>query len=126
MTAILFLYNCSAHTIYDEEKYKLPKRIFVFFLPLNVTNTHQPADVGTISSIKVGYKVTLLDQLLPIFDIEGRYIRAYAKRKNQNRGCKVIDFGGNPHLLDSTRILKPIWEDYEGKCVGVDGIKRLW
>ena len=83
-----------------------------FFLSSDVTNTHQPAYMGMISSIKVGYKVTFLDQLLSIFDIEGGFLRAYVEKKKQNRGCKGTDFGGNPHLLDAMIIMKPLWEEY--------------
>ena len=77
VNAMIFLDNCSAHTLYYEEKAKLPNRIFIFFLQPNVTNTHQPSDMDMIYSIKVGYKVTLLELFLSIFDIEGGYLRAY-------------------------------------------------
>ena len=40
VNTILFLNNCSSHTIYDEEKSKLPKQNFSFFLPPNVNNTN--------------------------------------------------------------------------------------
>ena len=82
--------------------------------------------MGISSSIKVGYKVTLLEQIISIFCIEGRHLRTYAKRKNKNKGHKGIEFGGRPHLLDAMIIMKPIWEDNEGKYTRVDGIKRCW
>ena len=62
-----FFYNFSDHTIYDKEKSKTPKQLFVFFLSPNVAGTHQLAGMGMISSIRVGYKVTLLEHLLSIF-----------------------------------------------------------
>ena len=126
VNAMILLDNYSAYTLSDEEKSRLPKSIFILFLPPNVTNTHQPADMGMIASIKVGYTVTLLEQLWYIFDIEGGYLRASAKRKNQKRGRKGIGFCGTYHLLDATGILKPIWEDDEGKYSRVDRIKRCW
>ena len=126
VNAMLLIENCSAHTLSDEEKSKLPKWLLILFLPLNVTNAHQPSYMGIIASTKVGYKATLLEHLLSIFDIEGGYLRAYAKRKKQKRGCKGIEFGGNPHLLDVTRVLKPIWEEDEDKYSRVDGIKSCW
>ena len=89
----------------------------------NVTNTHQPDDMGMISSIKVRYKFNLVDKILCIFDIEGGYQRAYAKRKKKKIGWKGINFGGKPRFLDAMRILKPIKEDDEGKYSRVDGIK---
>eukprot|EP00978_Attheya_sp_CCMP212_P044514 scaffold312923_cov43-Attheya_sp.AAC.1 len=52
--------------------------------------------------------------------------RAYVERQKQRRGCKGVDFGGKPHLLDAMRILKSIWEEDEGKYARVDGIKRCW
>ena len=70
----------------NEEKFKLPKRLFILFLPLNANNTDQTADMGMITSIKVGYKVTLVEQLLSIFDIEGGFLRAYSERQKQKRG----------------------------------------
>ena len=91
-----------------------------------MTNTHQPAYMGMISSIKVSYEVTLFEQLLYIFDIEGGYLRTYVGSKKQNRGYKVIDFGGNSHFLDAIIIMKHIWEYYEGKYSIVDGIKHCW
>ena len=91
----------------------------------NVTNIPQPADMGMIDSIKVGYKVTLLEKILSIFGIEGGYLRAYSERKKSKRGCKGIDLGGNPHLLDARKFLKPIWENDEGKYARVDWDKTL-
>ena len=74
-----------------------------------MTNTHQPDEMVMIFRIKVGYKVTLIEQILYIFDIEGVYLRTYAKKKKQKRGCKIIDFDGKPHLIDAMIIMKPIW-----------------
>jgi hypothetical protein len=51
--AILLLDNCSAHTDLDESR--LPKKLIIHFLPPNVTSCHQPADMGIIAAIKVGY-----------------------------------------------------------------------
>ena len=76
-----FMVKYSAHNISDEEKPKLSKQILIFFLPHNVTNKHQLADMDIISSIKVGYKVTLLEQLLSIFDTKWGYLREYAKKE---------------------------------------------
>ena len=39
------------------------------------------------------------------------YLRAYAENKEQTRGWKGIEFGGNTHLLEVIKILKPILED---------------
>ena len=71
MNEMVFLGNSVGHTLYDEEKYQISKRLFIFFLPPYVTNTYQPDDMSMVSSIKVSYKVKLLDQILSIFYIEG-------------------------------------------------------
>ena len=71
VNTMLFLDNCYAHTLSDKETSKLPKQVFSKFLSPNVTNTHQPAVMVMIVSIKVGYRVTLLEQLLSFFDIKG-------------------------------------------------------
>ena len=41
-------------------------------------------------------------------------------------GYKGTGFGGNCHFLDAMIILKPIWEDDEGKYARVDEIKCCW
>ena len=76
-----------------------------------------------ISSIKVGYKVTLIDQLLSIFYIEGEYIRVYYKMKKQNIERKGIYFGAKPHFFHAMIFMKTIWEDDEVKYDIFDGIK---
>ena len=106
-------------------KIEATKAVLTFFLTPIVNNTHQPAEMSTIDSIKVGYKVSLIEKLLSIFDIKGVYLKAYAKRKKKKR-CKGIDFGDNPHLLDAMRIMKPIWEEYEGKDFRVDSKTSFW
>ena len=58
--------------------------------------------------------------------MERGYLMSYPQKKNQNIGYKSFDFGGKPHFIDSMRILKPIWEDNEGKYSRVDGIKGCW
>ena len=126
VNATFFLENCLDHTLSDEEKSNLPKRIFILFLTPNVTNTHQQDYMGMIVSIQVGYKANLLDNLLYIFYLEGGYLREYPKRKNKKRGFNGIDFGGKNHLIGSMIIMKNIWEDDEVKYSRVDGIKRCW
>ena len=79
-----------------------------------------------VVSIKVGYKVTLLDKILSIFDIGRGYLRGYAESKKQERRCKDIDFGWKPHFIYSMIVLKPIWEGDDGKYSRADGIKRCW
>ena len=50
---VLLLDNCSAHKV-DEGR--LPPSLHLVFLPTNVTNTHQPVNMGMITSLKVEYR----------------------------------------------------------------------
>ena len=104
---------------------KLPKRLTVHFLSPNVTSVHQPADMGMIASLKVGYKVIMLRKLLDIFDVEGGYKAAYEKRKTMKRGKKGLLYGGKPHILDAMEIIDDIWAK-DGKYAKEDGIQRCW
>ena len=47
--------------------------IIILFLPPRVTSRHQPANIGMISSVKVRYRVKMLDILLSLFDVPGGY-----------------------------------------------------
>ena len=87
MYCILLLDNCTAH---DIDMTKLPYHLIVLFLPPNVTNTHQPADMGVIACLKVGYKTVMLEKLLSIFDVEGGFEQARVERAKQIRGCAGI------------------------------------
>ena len=93
---LLLLDNCSAHKV-DEGR--LPPNIHILFIPPNVTNTHQPADMGMIASLKVGYKTKMLSTLLDIFDEEGGYERAKVRRDLQRVGCKGLMYGGRRLFL---------------------------
>ena len=68
--AILTLENCTAHEI---KQFFLPNHIGIKFLPLKVTIFHQPADMGIIASLKVGYKALYLWKQLEIFDTPGGF-----------------------------------------------------
>ena len=119
---VLLLDNCSAHKV---DTARLPSNLNILFLPPNVTNTHQPADMGMIASLKVGYKTKMLSTLLDIFDAEGGYERAKVLRSRQRVGCKGLQFGGKATLLDAIEILKDIW-DADAKYARSAGILRCW
>ena len=119
---ILLLDNCTAH---DIDMTKLPYHLIVLFLPPNVTNTHQPADMGVIACLKVGYKTVMLEKLLSIFDVEGGFEQARVERAKQIRGCAGIEFGGKATLLDCMVILDSLWSE-DGKYARESGIKRCW
>jgi hypothetical protein len=106
--ALLLFDPCSAHQI-DETKLPSPKLI-IKFLPARTGYRHQPLDMGVLSAIRVGYKHTLLASVLKLFDVEGGYELAAQQRKHQSKGCKGLNFGTKPHILDAMNILKDIWE----------------
>ena len=51
---ILLLDNFSAHQMKESEKPS--KNLHLLMLPPNITSNHQPADMGIIASLKVGFK----------------------------------------------------------------------
>jgi len=123
---ILLLDNCSAHDIDLEEVKAFTKgKLIIFFFPPNVTNTHQPADMGMIASMKVGYRVIMMTKLLDLFDAEGGYEQAYCARRRQPKGCQGLDFGGKATLLDAMKILDTIWSA-DAKYAKTDSILRCW
>ena len=122
----ILLDNCSAHKLTDQEFERLEGRnVFVKFFPPNVTSKRQPADMGIIASIKVGYKVLMLNQLLDLFDEDGGYELAVERRKKQKPGCKGLAFGGKATVLDAIKILDSIWRK-DSTYAKKDGIRRCW
>ena len=119
---ILILDNCPAHRVNTNI---LPKNLHVIFLPPNMTSNHQPADMGMIASLKVGYKIIMLDKLLEIFDGEGGYEGAARARKSVRKGLRGLTYGGKATLLDAMTILVGIWS-VDGKYAREDGIRRCW
>jgi hypothetical protein len=122
VNALLLLDNCTAH---DIDMSRLPRKLAIHFLPPNMTSVHQPVDMGMIASLKVGYKMQLLGKLLAIFDVEGGHEAACHARMRQRNGCRGIDCGGKPHLLDAMLILFNLWEG-DGKHATISGAKRCW
>ena len=123
---VVLLDNCSAHKLDDAEfETFADQKIFIKFLPPNLTSKCQPADMGMIAALKVGYKVTYLKSLLDIFDVEGGYEFAAARRRHQPRGCKGLAYGGKPTVLDAMEIIHNIWVR-DGKYAETEGIQRCW
>ena len=119
---ILLLDNCSAHMI---SKTSYPDLIMLYFLPPKVTSRHQPADMGMIAALKVGYRVTMLEQLLALFDVEGGFAAAATARAKQKDGCKGLAYGGKATVLDAIEILNSIWKG-DNKYARKDSIQRCW
>ena len=105
---------------------KIPTRLTIKFLLPNVTSRHQPADMGMIAALKVGYKAMFLRSLLEIFDNEGGFEAAAASRARQKRGCRGLQHGGKPHILDCMVMLKHVWGGRSDRYITSEGIKRCW
>ena len=120
---ILLLDNCSAHHGLDDAT--IPKYIRIVYLPPNVTSRHQPADMGMIASLKCGYKLTMLEKLLAIFDAEGGYGRAAQARARAKKGTRGLVYGGKAHILDAMQMINDIWNT-DGKYARESGIQRCW
>jgi hypothetical protein len=122
----ILLDNCSAHKLGDNEMEELErKNVFIKFLPPNLTSKRQPADMGMIASLKVGYKTFMLNELLDLFDQEGGFELAAERRQKQKKGCKGLRFGGKATVMDAIQLLHGIWSRND-KYAKVDGIKRCW
>ena len=76
-------------TFHDMKQFCSPTCIGIKLMSPKVTCRHQPADMGIISSLKVGYKSLCIRKLLEIFDTPGVFERAAVVRKVQRRGCRV-------------------------------------
>ena len=118
---ILILDNCPAHII---DFTLLPSWCHVLFLSPNTTSNYQPADMGMIASLKIGYKATMLNKLLRIFDNEGGYEGAAANRRRTiPRGQRGLDYGGKATILDAMNIMDSIWK-VDQRYAKEDGIRR--
>ena len=78
-----------------------------------MTSNHQSPDMGMIASLKVGYKMRLLEKLLAIFEEEGGYEAAGEAHKMHKAGCKGLDYGGKAHILDALTISFGLWNKDE-------------
>jgi hypothetical protein len=120
---ILLLDNCKAHT--DLDKSRLPQKLVILFSPPNCTSFMQPADMGMIASLKVGYRVLMLKKLLAICDDEELYRDAIEAGKKARKGCNGLAYCGKARLLDAVQMLNQIWL-IDGKYASNDSIKRCW
>ena len=123
VNCILILDNCSAHNL-DYSIFS--PRLTVKFLPPNVTSMHQPADMGMIAALKVGYKAKYLKGLLNVFDAPGGFVEANVLRQGQRAGCRGVEYGGKPHILDAMLMVDEIWRGQTGKYISDESIKRCW
>ena len=104
---------------------QIPKGLTIIFFPPNMTSNHQPADMGMLASLKVGYKVFMLGRILLIFDSKCGYKKESEILIRQRRDCKELAFGGKANILDAMDILILIWEKY-GKYATEEGVQHCW
>ena len=120
--------NCTSHQGIDQSDFKkqhdLPEKLIILFLPPNVTSRAQPADMGMIAVLKIGYRYIMLGKLIDLYDSysveEIDNMRARAKR-----GQKGLDVGCKAHMLDAAEILDGIWSQ-DGKYASEEGIRKCW
>jgi hypothetical protein len=120
---LLLLDDCPAHT--NPDKSKLSQRLIYYFFPPNCTSFFQPADQGIIACLKVGYKVTMLENLLAICDDEALYDEPLLAGARARRGCKGLAYCNKAHVLDEMEILQPVWIS-DTKYAKTESIQRCW
>ena len=123
VNAIRNLDNCTYH---DMKQLCLTTRLGIKLLPPKFSSQHRPADIGIITSLKVGYKALYLWNLFGIIDTPGGFERSEVARKNQRRVCIGIEYVGNTHLLDCMMILHQVWNGYDGKYVSDESACYFW
>jgi len=123
VSCLLLLDNCPAHV--DLDSNKLPAKLVLLFFPPNCTSFLQPADMGMIACLKVGYKANMLKRLLAICDDDSLYEESLAAGERARRGCKGLDYCGKAHLLDAMEICVSIWNQ-NSKYAMEDSIRRCW
>jgi hypothetical protein len=107
---ILLLDNCSAHKdLHLVAGFVKPINLIILFFPPNVTSRHQPADMGIIAVMKVGYKSRMLGILLDLYDDCSDFNELVEIRKKIRKGCRGIHYGGKATILDAMCVLNEIW-----------------
>ena len=70
--SLLILENCSSHKDLDESevarKFGLLDKLCIILLPPNLTSRIQPADMGIIAALKVGYKLFMVRSLIVVYE----------------------------------------------------------
>ena len=121
--ALLLLYNCSAHKVLDNNR--LPAKPLIISFHPNVTNQHQPADMGIVAAMKVGYRAHMLSIILDIFHEPDGYKNAELARARRPRGCKGVHYGGKATILDAMSFLLEVWE-HDSKYATRESVMHCW
>jgi hypothetical protein len=90
-----------------------------------MTSNYQPADMGMIASLKIGYKAIMLQKLLDIFDEEGGFEGAATLRRTVRQGQRGLTYGGKATIGDAMNILNSMWKE-DGRYAKEEGIRRCW
>lgn len=61
-----------------------------------------------------------------LFDREGGFEQAAELQKKQKRGCKGIDYGGKPCILDAMEMITKMWMSVEEKYVSETSAQTFW
>jgi hypothetical protein len=75
-------------------KTKLLSKLVILLFPPNCTSFLQPADMGMIACLKVGYKANMLRMLLAIRNDDSLYQEALEAGQRARRGCRGLDYCG--------------------------------
>ena len=118
---LLLLDNCSSHKGLDDNR--MTKKFVIIFFPPNVTNENQPADMGIVAAMKVGYRTHMLSIILDIFHEPDGYKNAEVARARRPRGCKGVHYGGKATILDAMSFLLEVWE-HDAKYATREAVMR--
>ena len=100
---VLVLDNCPSHKIVNKYSY-----IEIVYLPPNVTSVFQPMDMGIIVSLKRKYKTRLVLKLLNAIENWDGLVQLQVL---QRYGCKGLEHGVKPNLLDAAKISYECWDE---------------
>jgi hypothetical protein len=120
---VLILDNCPAHPCNDVDKFHHHK-VFIIFLPKNMTSRFQPADMGMISALKKRYKSIYLRKLVSLCDDDEAYATAKRLGMGMQSGTAGLAYANKPHILDAMEILHKIWND--DQLTTTVGLVRCW
>lgn len=84
--------------------------------------------MGMISTLKVGYKTTMLRCLLAIVDDPEQYVTAVREGARAKSGMKGIQHAHEPHVWDAMVMCMAAWgaDDPNAKYATQEGITRCW
>jgi hypothetical protein len=72
--------------------------------------------MGMIASLKLGYRVLLLQTLLDVFDQPNGFKKVEVAHLKQPKGCCGMVYGGKPTVLDAMNLLLEVWSDDSKYC----------